>query len=67
MDNTHLRTRVQMLEVELQRKDRVIDELVNQNDQAAFGMAASGRGKLHTETHLVINLKRKIKDMNNDN
>lgn len=56
-----------MLEVELQRKDRVIDELVLQNDQAAYGMASTGRKGLHAETHLVINLKRKIKDMNFDN
>ena len=27
-DNTRLRTRIQMLEVELQRKDKVIDDLV---------------------------------------
>lgn len=66
-ENTKLRTRIHMVEAELQRKDRVIDDLVQQQEQN-FGMPqgkfVSGRtGPMKGETHLVINLKRKIKEL----
>jgi len=69
-ENTRLKTRVQMVEVELQRKDKVIDELLAQQEQN-FGLPqakfSSGPGRIKaTETHLVINLKRKVKDLNNE-
>ena len=79
VDNTRLRTRIQMLEVELTRKDKIIDEIMaQQNEQAQlnFGIGGhipylSGPQKIgvrsQAETHLVINLKRKIKDLNTSN
>ena len=67
-ENTRLRTKLQMVEVALQRKDKMIDEMV-QAQEANYGMPASKRGVLSTkgeQTHLVINLKRKIKELLNE-
>ena len=64
-----LKTRIQMVEAELNRKEKVIDDLLIQQEQN-FGLpqkftTASGRlGGLKTETHLVINLKRKVRTLN---
>lgn len=61
-ENTRLKTKLQIVEVELQRKDKLIDELIVQQEasygvtQAKFGGRAPGTFK--TDTHLVINLKR---------
>lgn len=67
-ENTRLKTRVQMVEVELQRKDKVIDDLLAQQEQN-FGLPqtkfSNGPGRMkNVETHLVMNLKRKVKDLN---
>ena len=54
-----------MVEVALQRKDKMIDEMV-QAQEANYGMPGGKRGILSTkgeQTHLVINLKRKIKEL----
>lgn len=69
-ENIKLKTRIHMIEAELQRKDRVIDDLVQQQEQN-FGMpqgkfAAGRTGPLKGETHLVINLKRKIKELQSE-
>lgn len=53
-----------MIEVELQRKDKIIDDLAAAQE-AQYGMgskrnALTGKGE---QTHLVINLKRKIKEL----
>ena len=68
-ENTKLKTRVQMIEAELQRKDKVIDDLIIQQE-INFGMPnkfAGGRGgPIKGETHLVINLKRRIKELQNE-
>lgn len=64
-ENTKLRTRLHMFEVELQRKDRIIDEMVAAQE-ANFALpnakraAPASKGE---QAHLVINLKRKIKEM----
>ena len=68
-ENTRMRTKLQIVEVELQRKDKVIDDLIQQQE-ASYGLLQSGpkpsnrlSGALKNDTHLVINLKRKIKDL----
>ena len=57
-----------MVEVELLRKEKIIDELVAQQE-ANIGVSkllgqARTPGGLKGETHLVMNLKRKIRDLN---
>ena len=68
-----LRTKLQIVEVELLRKDKVIDDLIVQQEQA-FGMPPGSQkftgaraGHLKTDTHLVINLKRKVRDLQTEN
>ena len=72
-ENTRLRTKMQILEVELQRKDKVIDDLIVQQE-INYGLPHQGPkfannrvgGALKQETHLVINLKRKVRDLQNE-
>ena len=74
-ENTRLRTRIQILETEVSRKDKVIDDMAVNQDASNYGMPSlhSGRpsgigiSNIKVETHLVINLKRKIRDMNVQN
>ena len=66
-ENTRLKTKLQITEVEVLRKDKLIDELIAQQE-AAYGVTQAkfgGRapGTLKTDTHLVINLKRQIKEL----
>ena len=69
-ENTRLRTKLQCVEVEMQRKDKVIDDLIVQQEQN-FGLPpsmpkfSSNRvtGSIKGDTHLVINLKRKVRDL----
>lgn len=73
-ENTRLRTKLQFVEVEVQRKDKVIDDLLRQQENN-FGLPQTGAkfgpnrmsGALKTDTHLVINLKRKVKDLQIEN
>ena len=76
-ENTRLRTKLQIVEVELQRKDKVIDDLILQQEasyglphQAGANKFSTGNhrigGALKSDTHLVINLKRKVKDLQNE-
>lgn len=64
-ENTKLRTRLHMTENELTRKDKIIDELIQQNQTDnltganKFGSQQRGKADSH---HLVINLKRKVRD-----
>jgi protocatechuate 3,4-dioxygenase beta subunit len=66
-ENTRLKTKLFFTENELAKKDKIIDDLVQQQE-GAFGvkqkLAMRNSGK--NETHLVINLKRKIRDINNE-
>jgi len=64
-ENTKLRTRLHMTENELTRKDKMIDELLQlQQDVGAgkFGPGAGGRVTKSDSHNLVINLKRKVRD-----
>lgn len=63
-DNTKLRTKLHMLESELLKKDKVIDDLILQQEHIGgkFGVRHAHK----PDSHLVINLKRKIKDMRSE-
>lgn len=62
-ENTKLKTRLFFIETELGKKDKIIDDLMAQQDQFADGIRGPRGGKLNFEPHLVINLKRKVKEM----
>ena len=69
-ENTKLKTKLFFVESELSKKDKVIDDLIVQQENN-FGLPKArltvGKlGGIKTETHLVINLKRKIRDINNE-
>jgi hypothetical protein len=69
-ENTKIKTRLFMVESELQKKDRVIDDLLQQQENN-FGLPKSKyssvrSGGVKSETHLVINLKRKVRDVQNE-
>lgn len=54
------------METELFRKEKMIEDLVSQQE-TSFGLPQpklGGRSGLKTETHLVMNLKRKVRDLN---
>jgi hypothetical protein len=60
-DNIKLRTRLHMTENELARKDKMIDELLLMQSEAQSKQAPVP--KVRTETHhLVVNLKRKVRE-----
>ena len=69
-ENTKLKTRLYFIENELAKKDKTIDDLVIQQENnfamqrpKFSGVKLAG---MKNETHLVINLKRKIRDTNNE-
>lgn len=63
-ENTKLRTRIQMVETELSRKDKMIDELLQMQQEAQFGgnLKMGNRTSKGESHHLVVNLKRKVRD-----
>lgn len=61
-ENTKLRTRLHMTENELTRKDKMIDELLQLQQDAQNGNLKFGRGGKTDSHHLVVNLKRKVRD-----
>ena len=73
-ENLRLKTRLQIVEVELQKRDKYINDIMAHQDQN-FGLpvkyqqnqAARISGGLKTETHLILNLKRKIKEVQQEN
>ena len=56
-ENTKIRTRLHMVENELTRKDREIDDLIAQADSNGKRV-----GGTKLDSHLVNNLKRKVRD-----
>ncbi len=64
-ENTRLKTKIQIVEGELLRKEKMIEDLMSQQE-TSFGLPQSkiGGRSLKTETHLVMNLKRKVRDLN---
>ena len=67
-ENVKLKTRLLFVENEIAKKDKMIDDLlVQQENNFAVPkpkFSAARVGGIKTETHLVINLKRKIRDIN---
>ena len=66
---------MQQVETELFRKEKVIDDLIQSKD-SSFGINQAAKfgangprigGVLKAETHLVMNLKRKIRDLKAEN
>ena len=68
-ENTKLKTRLLMIEAQLSKKDKMIDDLLVQQEQnngyggVAGKLAQHRAGQKKTESHLIINLKRKVRDV----
>jgi len=65
-ENTRLKTKVQIVESELFKKEKVIDDLMTQQE-TNYGLPAQPKFGGRAQTHLVMNLKRKIRDLNAEN
>mmetsp|Transcript_4509 Transcript_4509/g.5591 ORF Transcript_4509/g.5591 Transcript_4509/m.5591 type:complete len:224 (+) Transcript_4509:359-1030(+) len=65
-ENTRLKTRVQIVEGELLRKEKAIGDLMTQQE-TSFGMPLQPKFGGRAQSHLVMNLKRKIRDLNLEN
>lgn len=61
-ENTKLRTRLHMTENELTRKDKMIDELLQAQQDSQAGNLKFGRGAKQDSHHLILNLKRKVRE-----
>lgn len=75
-ENTKLRTKTHILEAELAKKEKLVDDLLLQQDTSSYQIAAavasgnngstknnSHAAKLKLESHLATNLKRKIREI----
>ena len=65
-ENVKLKTKVHILETELNKKEKLIDDLLMQQDSFQVGGNQSTKSqfqKLKLESHLTLNLKRKIKEL----
>ena len=77
-ENTKLRTKVHILESELSKKEKLVDDLLLQQDTSSYQLAVNNNGngvgsakngnggaaqKLKLESHLATNLKRKIREL----
>ena len=62
-ENLRLKTRIHIIEGELLKKDKTIDDLMSQQEHS-FGMPLQTKFGGRGQTHLVMNLKRKIRDVN---
>ena len=63
-ENIKIKTRIHLLEAELIKKDKLIDELLLQQDSFT---GAKPLNKMRLESHLTQNLKKKIKDLHTSN
>ncbi len=61
-ENIKLKTKVQMIEGELSKKEKLVDDLLMQQENYQ-PTGKVGVGKVKLESHLTMNLKRKIKDL----
>lgn len=66
-ENVKLKTRIHMLEGDVSKKEKLIDDLLMQQDSFQVGgplIPSSVKGtKLKVESHLTQNLKRKIREL----
>jgi uncharacterized membrane protein len=72
-ENLRLKTKVHILEGEIQKKEKFIDELIQQQDSYQIGgvggpvMVANNKGNQpRNSTHLTLNLKRKIRELQSE-
>ena len=61
-ENVKLKTKVHILESELLKKERLVDDLLLQQDSYQAGAAKSGQ-KIKLESHLAASLKKKIREL----
>ena len=63
-ENTKLRTRIFILEGDLSKKEKLIDDLLQQQEPTAHpGLTGLKAKKIKMEGHLAMNLKRKIREL----
>ena len=65
-ENNRLKTRVLQFEKELERKDKIIQELLSQANNQGSSSQTRGGQRMSTETHLVAALKKQIRDMKDE-
>ncbi len=68
-ENIKLKTRLHIMEGELQKKEKLVDDLLMQQDSFQVGAPISSKSaysKLKLDSHLSLNLKRKIRDLQNE-
>lgn len=66
-ENVKLKTKVHILESEITRKEKLVDDLLLQADTNAYGVnianVQQSGPKLKLESHLTTNLKKKIREL----
>ena len=66
-ENVKLKTKVHILESEITRKEKLVDDLLLQEDTNAYGVnnanVQQSGPKLKLESHLTTNLKKKIREL----
>ena len=66
-ENVKLKTKVHILESEITRKEKLVDDLLLQADTNAYGVnianVQQSGPKLKLEYHLTTNLKKKIREL----
>lgn len=66
-ENVKLKTKVHILESEITRKEKLVDDLLLQADTNAYGVnianVQQNGPKLKLESHLTTNLKKKIREL----
>lgn len=60
-ENTRLRTRLHMVENEVTRKDKAIDDLMAQQESGSGARTYLQGRNSKVDSHLVVNLKRRIR------
>lgn len=68
-ENMKLKTRMHMLEAEMAKKEKHIDDLLQQQSES-FQLnnlkQGGGASRMKVESHLTLNLKRKIRELKGD-
>lgn len=64
-ENMKLKTKLHVMENEMSKKEKLIDDLLMQQDSYQVGVPVQGlkSSKIKLEGHLAMNLKRKIKEL----
>jgi hypothetical protein len=62
-ENMKLKTRIHFMENEMAKNEKLVSELMQQESYSGPGGGKIGVNKLKMESHLTLNLKRKIKEI----